>query len=330
MDEFIDALLRDEIVFGIALPRLPKRIHLQEAGYIDSKQSVFGDAHVAERHLIELADHGSVAAQQALEERRKRLDARQGNNSSKFRTLHETEEEGQPPSEPGAEKHASLDRSRSRSRSRSWGRRTRRTDDDDQRARSRGYEKGYQKLDADRHHDRPPTNRSWERDGDRSDRGDRYDRERRSHDDRRRSRSWDRDRHRSERIDRGDSYDRERQNHDDGWRSRSWERDRDRSNRQHDFDRNQRGADGGWRADGQERGDRRDYDRAKSATSKPTRNERSKDTKYGSLFKDKSKKSTHTMGSSKEKTSESNPPEEGSEEYWNQQRAKLGMKPLAK
>lgn len=49
---------------------------------------------------------------------------------------------------------------------------------------------------------------------------------------------------------------------------------------------------------------------------------------YGTLFK--STKSSGSGAAPNDKQKESNAPEEGSDEYWNEQRAKLGLKPLKK
>jgi len=75
MDEFIDCLLTHDNVFGIALPRLAKRTHLEDAGYLDgpriSRVLPNSDSSSAEQCLIDLATiHGIVEAQQALEKRR--------------------------------------------------------------------------------------------------------------------------------------------------------------------------------------------------------------------------------------------------------------------
>jgi pre-mRNA-splicing factor 38A len=76
MDEYMDRLLHQDIVFQIALPRLPKRAHLEVAGYLDhARQSIMGDAEAAEQYLRELAQKGCEPAQVALEERSKRLAA---------------------------------------------------------------------------------------------------------------------------------------------------------------------------------------------------------------------------------------------------------------
>lgn len=62
---------------------------------------------------------------------------------------------------------------------------------------------------------------------------------------------------------------------------------------------------------------------------KPSKKKKKKDKKYGSLFKDKKSKSKSSTDDNeiKELTREKRP-EENSEEYWNEQRAKLGLKAL--
>jgi len=56
-----------------------------------------------------------------------------------------------------------------------------------------------------------------------------------------------------------------------------------------------------------------------------------KDEGYGSLFKSSAKRPSGGIASSAtEKPSDNKAPEEGSDEYWNEQRAKLGLKPLKK
>lgn len=87
MDEYIDCLLTHDSVFGIALPRLAKRFHLEEAGYLDGPRIPHGildqQSHSngessgrilnAEDRLIELAStYGVAEAQQAIEERRQK------------------------------------------------------------------------------------------------------------------------------------------------------------------------------------------------------------------------------------------------------------------
>ena len=94
MDEFVDELLRDERVCGIALPRLPKRDMLEEAGYLDGPrrsavQGLVDIPEISEQEtddvklerciagvgkiealLQEMAADGNVAAVQALSGRK--------------------------------------------------------------------------------------------------------------------------------------------------------------------------------------------------------------------------------------------------------------------
>lgn len=39
MDEFVDLLLREEVVFGISLPHMPKRYLLEEQGLLQERHS---------------------------------------------------------------------------------------------------------------------------------------------------------------------------------------------------------------------------------------------------------------------------------------------------
>ena len=70
-DEFVDSLLRDRTVCGVSLPRLPKREHLVEAGYLDGPRlSVFESSAVsAEQMLKEMGKRGNKLAITSLEER---------------------------------------------------------------------------------------------------------------------------------------------------------------------------------------------------------------------------------------------------------------------
>lgn len=94
MDEFIDELLVNERVFGIALPRLPKREMLEEAGYLDGPrrsavQNLIGESRLEEdvsdnqkleeyisgarkieSLLKQMSDDGNAAASQALSTRK--------------------------------------------------------------------------------------------------------------------------------------------------------------------------------------------------------------------------------------------------------------------
>ena len=78
MDEFVDDLLTQERVCGIALPRLPKREVLEEAGYLDGpRRSAMvqimeeESAQGVENALAKLARDGNAAAREALIQRDK-------------------------------------------------------------------------------------------------------------------------------------------------------------------------------------------------------------------------------------------------------------------
>jgi pre-mRNA-splicing factor 38A len=65
---------------------------------------------------------------------------------------------------------------------------------------------------------------------------------------------------------------------------------------------------------------------------KPSKKKKKKDRKFGSLFKDGSKKNDdkarHDTAASSTTAANTQAPEENSDEYWNEQRAKLGLKAL--
>jgi len=78
MDEFVDDLLREERVCGIALPRLPKREVLEEGGYLDGpRRSKMLDMleeespRGVEDALVKMAKAGNEAAREALDTRGK-------------------------------------------------------------------------------------------------------------------------------------------------------------------------------------------------------------------------------------------------------------------
>merc|ERR1712183_405864 len=89
MDEFVYDLLTKDRVLGIALPRLPSRIALEEAGYLDGpRESPLGNLspEEAENILEKMANDGCAAAIEAVSLRRQRLgiecskDSATGNN----------------------------------------------------------------------------------------------------------------------------------------------------------------------------------------------------------------------------------------------------------
>jgi hypothetical protein len=126
MDEYMDRLLHQDIVFQIALPRLPKRAHLEVAGYLDhARQSIMGDAEAAEQYLRELAQKGCEPAQVALEERSKRLAAmsrKYDRSSTKLQLiLTPAVEERESNIKSSADDRPRRERSRSRSPDRDLG-----------------------------------------------------------------------------------------------------------------------------------------------------------------------------------------------------------------
>eukprot|EP00980_Cylindrotheca_fusiformis_P004932 scaffold1051_cov119-Cylindrotheca_fusiformis.AAC.7 len=80
--------------------------------------------------------------------------------------------------------------------------------------------------------------------------------------------------------------------------------------------------------DGQPDGDRhKTSSKRKSSSKEKDANKKKKKTKYGSLFKKEKSTVTKTGSKSSAKEAPQNA-EEGSDEYWNEERAKLGLKPL--
>lgn len=76
MDEFIYDLLTKDRIFGIALPRLPARAALEEAGYLDGPRlSALGSLsrEEGEDMLEHMAKDGCAVAMEAVTQRRKRL-----------------------------------------------------------------------------------------------------------------------------------------------------------------------------------------------------------------------------------------------------------------
>ena len=85
MDEFVYDLLTKDRVLGIALPRLPSRTALEEAGYLDGpRESPLGELSFeeAENMLDKMANDGCVAAIEAINLRRKRLGIESNGDSS--------------------------------------------------------------------------------------------------------------------------------------------------------------------------------------------------------------------------------------------------------
>jgi len=280
VDELADELLNGDRYCGIALPHLPKREVLVNAGYLDGprrsammpliEEKAGGDA---EAFLQQLADGGNVAAKAAMEERK--------------RKQKELEEEERKMVEEREGRNVSAEEDR-----------------------SSYYGRG-------------------------DDRYDRYDDDRESRRSNRRERDRDyrdRDREYDERYDKRGYYGDDRGHRDDGRSGRSSHRE---GRGYRDYDDDERRHRDNERSD---KRDRRDKEKKSSRSSS--------DKKYGSLFKktsskagddDKPREKRKSRWGEK-KPNEEEKPElgdndnanviEGSAEYWNEQRAKLGLKPL--
>jgi pre-mRNA-splicing factor 38A len=252
MDELADELLTKDRYCGIALPHLPKRDVLVNAGYLDGprpsallplmEEQVGGDA---EKLLERLAENGNAAAKVALDERRKRK-----------RVMKEKELKLQKQQNDAAKESESNDR----------------------------YSRGRDRFDD-------------ERDMRRHEHRDR-------HDDRLHGRDY-RDRH-DDRLH-GRDYD-SRNRGDERYHETDCYRDRHDNHRHHEH-----------RHSKEDQGSKRHHEHRHK--------DKKSEKKYGSLFK--STRSDNGPPESKERAA-SNQEEEHSEEYWNEQRAKLGLKPLQK
>ena len=93
MDEFVDDLLTQDRVCGIALPRLPKREVLEEAGYLDGpRRSAMmqimeeESAQGVEGALAKLARDGNAAAREALIQRGKQDLLKSGEENEETRS----------------------------------------------------------------------------------------------------------------------------------------------------------------------------------------------------------------------------------------------------
>uniref|UniRef100_A0A7S0CB72 Pre-mRNA-splicing factor 38 n=1 Tax=Proboscia inermis TaxID=420281 RepID=A0A7S0CB72_9STRA len=320
MDEFIDSLLRDDFVCGIAMPRLPKRSPLEEAGYLEMRTSVLGDADTAEEKLSELAKRGVDAAQEALMKRKMASVVETERNvrgdrdrSSGKKALDDAELVAKKEdATPHEKRRSSRKNSRSRSRSRSWGRRD---SDDEKRGR-------YQDRDID--HERKVQQRNND------DYRGYYDKQESRYRDNKRE-DYDQNDHKSYNNVDSESYyygndSRSSRKRDDDAHQCNYNESSSRHTRRKEDRENCREVDRG-RYDRSSRSEEDRYNDDKSNRRKEKRRKRDKDS-YGSLFKkdhsSHSKKRTDKYDDEKNNGAEM----EGSEEYWNDQRAKLGLKPL--
>ena len=78
------------------------------------------------------------------------------------------------------------------------------------------------------------------------------------------------------------------------------------------------------------RDNKRKADKKSDETTSRKKSKKKQDGGYGSLFKASSGGPQISGGSAEDKTSGNKAAEEGSDEYWDEQRAKLGLKPLKK
>ena len=167
MDEFVDDLLTQDRVCGIALPRLPKREVLEEAGYLDGpRRSVMlqiieeESAQGVENALAKLARDGNAAAREALMQRGK--EDLLGDEGEKEATRSKSRDNNI--SEDGEDKEMDerIDRSRS---TRSPGEDEGKYRRERQRSRSRSYDRYDDERDRDR-----DRRKKKKKDKDRSDR----------------------------------------------------------------------------------------------------------------------------------------------------------------
>ena len=101
MDEFVDRLLRDEIVFGITLPYLPKRYLLEEQGVLQQRQSP----------LLEDASIEKLRQENQQKEDQKEPEA---DNSENNKSQHSNDQEMQ---SDNSSSHSKLKKRRERSSS---------------------------------------------------------------------------------------------------------------------------------------------------------------------------------------------------------------------
>lgn len=260
MDEFIHSLLTEERVCGIALPRLPQRSVLVEAGYLEDPRptalaQVLDDGG-PQAYLLKKVQQGSVAAKALYEHRQKQ------------RAMKEQEQQKQ---------------------------------------QGRGEKRPREEVDDKRHDARHSGQQ-------RSEGGHLFDEKHHSngnyqhHQDSYRGHDTD-----SQRMDRHGRRDRERHTRDGGASQHQRDRDCDRDG---DTGYLKRSDERGYGAgDGSDKQRRKDGKRESKHDKK----------RYGSLFKtEKEEKERRAT----ESTEGSKPLNEGSNEYWDDQRAKLGLKPL--
>lgn len=172
MDDFVDDLLRCDRVCGIALPRLPKREVLVEAGYLDGPRASAmlqlmeeESARGVEEALARLARDGNAAAREALMQRGKGELILDDSGQAAAGAGEQEEKKMQSPQNDGAMEAAGgtstmqgdNDNRRSRSRSRSY----------DRKDGKQEHREGYGVDDDDLRRDRKKKKKKDHRSGDR-------------------------------------------------------------------------------------------------------------------------------------------------------------------
>jgi len=319
VDEFIDELLTSDYSCDIALPRLPKRWHLEDAQMILARVSLAGqdledgeedDADAGEDETKQDPSDGTAGAPSPSQGSREvehndaqgNREAERGHSSGRRDHRRRTEDRGM-----SRGRSRSLDRRRKRSRGRTS-------------SRERSFRERRRSPSADRRSRRSQysNHRSWSRSRSRSrsydSRGARHGRRDRGRNDgdhrrdrkRSRGRSYSRSCSKDSR-DRRPAHSRQRGYQSSVSRSRSPHRQRYRD--RHHWS---------W-SPGSSEDEQRDRRRK-------NKRDKRKEAAKSKLFKGSSASTSAAPGCSDQAAG--NAHEEGSVDYWNEQRAKLGLKPL--
>jgi len=313
IDEFVDQLLRNDSVCGINMPRLPNRNTLIDAGYLEgSRRSAIAldlNGNDAEQMLQKMADEGSETAKHAIALRQSKLKLQTETKDTIDKVVKEDRkfEKEESNNKKQSQEPTRTSRSRSRSRSRSWGRR-----DDSNRSCSVSPRRSSQSNIQNRDREKNSRSRTHRRDHDRNDDG--YYRERRTH-----SRGYE-------------VKDRMHHDHEERWERGHHERDR-RHGQSLDKTFHRERSHGKPRRNCDD-----DYDKNHKQNSQNNHRDIKKDGKkikkdknrYGSLFKNDKSKKERERKETKNEPGAAPDSKEFSEEYWNEERAKLGLKPLKK
>uniref|UniRef100_A0A7S2W3S8 Pre-mRNA-splicing factor 38 n=1 Tax=Rhizochromulina marina TaxID=1034831 RepID=A0A7S2W3S8_9STRA len=311
VDEFIDELLTSDYSCDIALPRLPKRWHLEDAGMIPPRMNHAED---------DLEDDEDVAVKGEEEEGEETKepevavdDAKPGNGKAARRGSDE--EAAHPATEKGEIRDSERERGQTRR---------------DRHRRSRSRDRSPDRR-RDRHRRRSPSDEHSDGRGrKRSRSADRHSRRTRDHGRRSRSRSWSRSRSPYRPHDRsgGGGGRRDRSSRRGyGSRRRSYSRSRSADSRDgHSHRRRRRRSASRSRSPERQRRHRsRSYsspDEQRHDRKRKDKREKRKEAAKSKLFKTSSQSGADSGNGPTERAGE------GSVEYWNEQRAKLGLKPL--